>query len=190
MNRRAYISGIIVASAAALLASCVNGGGNKNNLLLLANMCDSCSFTASPAAGTGLATSAAAMTNASLATVRGKVVTAAGDPVVGAVVMLDNGSINDEIHYGSHTSINRDGSFEISGIRISDGPFYLSLEPLDEEFYQRIDEHLLCFHTPASFTSGWYAGDGNTITVTRISCTTFTLTAGQVRDLGTIRLKD
>jgi hypothetical protein len=123
------------------------------------------------------------------ASLKGKFITASGNPVIGAPVFLDNGTNGDGIHYSTHSSVDNDGSFAISGVPTGVS-YRLAVEPLNtDNFAGRITTHIDCFLTPASFTAGWWSNSGDTIT-TSVPAASITLTDSQVLDVGTIQLLD
>ena len=123
------------------------------------------------------------------ASIKGKFLTASGNPVIGAPVFLDDGTNGDGVHYSTHSSINNDGSFVISGVPTGVN-YRLAVEPLNtDNFTGRITTHIDCFLTPSSFTAGWWSNSGGTIT-TSVPTASITLTDSQVLDVGTINLLD
>ncbi len=160
-------------------------------VLGLAYFGNPCNFAASPISSSAVSSSALP---ANYASVKGRLLTTTGQPVVNALVVLDEAtSVSDQYYYSSHSAVNRDGSFVIAGFPFGAGfpvaspQFRLSVEPIHTSMYQRIDTHIDCFMSPANFTAGWYKGAGNSIISTVGSATAITgFSTNEVRDLGTI----
>jgi len=152
---------------------------------LIAITSNKCYSTSSPLPESAAHTSPSLPSSAS---VKGKALTRRGAPVVSALVIVDDAVKGDNVYYSSHTSINRDGSFQISGIPT--GPNYtLSIEPLNIMYNNHIDNHIDCFQSPISFTEGYYTGSGNQITTVDSSAESFALNnQNEVLDLGTFKL--
>ncbi len=75
-----------------------------------------CNWIASPVQ---LSAQSSSSLPANYASVKGKLVTSAGRPVVNALVVLDEtNSLTDSYYYGSHAAVIRDGSFVISGFSL------------------------------------------------------------------------
>lgn len=156
-----------------------------------------CNTVAPPAAQSALPTG----TLVEAASITGRILKSDGTPVVGALVIADGGpagsspNATDLEHYSTHSSINSDGTFTLSGLpTAAAGAIYrIAVEPVHDNFSGRIDTQLDCFLTPSTFTPGWYAGADATVTTDAASATTFTLLStddNTVKDLGTIKLVD
>lgn len=181
----------ILLSAALLLQSCQFLGEdeklkeqNDTTLLLVllgvAYFSNPCNFAGVPS----LTSAQPSGSMAAAGSIRGRIVTSAGSPVVGALVIAeDNAGVNTTF-FSTHSSINRDGTFYLSGIPAA--TVKLAVEPIYSDYYNRIDTHLDCFMTPRSFTAGWARASGQTITTTRASGSNFAITNGAVTDAGTI----
>jgi hypothetical protein len=158
------------------------------NFVLLMLILDPSLLLRPPAIGSGLAADNSFFLSNNLASVKGRLVKADGSPVLGAVVMVDNYSgQNDNIFYGSHSSINRDGSFEIAGIPSGATNYCIAVEPLALDPYgseYAITEELY-YNFTRGFSSGWL-DSGNTLTAERTSALQFLLSAGDIKDLGVI----
>jgi hypothetical protein len=159
------------------------------NLLLLGGLylivSNPCFSQASPSLASALHKSTA-LTGRT--TITGRITTSAGAPVVAAVVIAKTGLTN---HISTLSAVNRDGTFYMSGIPTASG-YKIAVESIHPDFDGRIDTHVDCFQTPASFTDGWYRGSGVTITGSEASATTVDLStsANQIVDLGQIVLID
>ncbi len=178
---------LLLLISVSLCTSCKPSSDEDTRLLLLAllvvayNM-NPCNFAGTPTEASAGTTS----TNNTVGSVKGKVQLTTGVPVVNALVIADTGTTSDANFWSSHTSINRDGSFLISGIPPT-GTVRLAVEPLSSTFYGRIDTHIDCFLSPLSFTSGWYVSNGTAAAAASPgSGTTFAVTGGAVTNLGTI----
>ena len=150
-------------------------------LLGLAYLSNSCDGVASPTLESAMHTSPALTGYGYL---KGKVKTQDGEPVVGGLVTLGLGITN--TLYGSHTGINRDGTFIISGIPINNY-YKLSISQVDDLYAGRIDTHLDCYSSPRYFTEGLYAGPDLPVTVTASEVKTIFLNSEMV-DLGTFTI--
>ena len=141
--------------------------------------------------------------------VTGRVVTNNGKAVRGALVLLedpdkivlepDTGISQPEFYYGTHSSVNNDGTFYLSGVHYTPGDnFLLSVAPIESSYFGRIDMHLDCYLSPRDFQEGWYTGDGGTITGSpdplvpggTTALDTTQLPVGNVYDAGTIVLSN
>ena len=143
--------------------------------------------------GISLPTEASALPSstglAGVGTVRGRVLTPAGRPMIGALVTVDDAVAGDSVHYSTHSSVLGDGTFIISGV--PSGPGYtLSVEPVDAQYNERIDFHLDCHSSAQTFTEGWYVGADQSISLTGGSALGFSITDNAVTDLGSFRLRD
>lgn len=185
----------ILLSAALLLQSCQFLGEdeklkeqNDTTLLLVllgvAYFSNPCNFAGVPS----LTSAQPSGSMAAAGSIRGRIVTSAGSPAVGALVIATgDGPIGATEMFSSHSSINRDGTFYIAGIDpLVSASVKLAVEPIYSDYYNRIDTHLDCFATPRSFTAGWARNSGQTLTGSYASGSSFTITAGAVTDAGTI----
>ncbi len=180
---------LLVLLAMPLIASaCTGGNGDSSDqglLLVLAAATNPCLITASPELGSGLSTNDLAGTNTG--SIVGSVMTSSGEPGVNALVIVDDSDPENSVHYSTYSGINRDGSFEISGIEA--GSYTVAVESIDMvEFADRIDYHIDCFVSPRDFTSGWYTGDKNTISQNKGDGVSVTVNDGGVTDIGSIVL--
>lgn len=188
MKKYVMRSAVVVFVAAILGMSCKRNDNDDEerrwNILALAIIlynANPCNF-----AGTPSETSAGPRTtNAGVGSVKGRVITTTGAPVVNALVIADGGTQVDANSWSSHTSIARDGSFLIAGIPTGAGALKLGVEPVQSTFYGRIDTHIDCFMSPLTFTSGWYQTGGGT-TSSYAGASTFTVSGAGVTNLGTI----
>ncbi len=145
---------------------------------------DGCSGVASPTLASALP---ASTIGTGFANIKGKLVTASGAAAVAAVIMLDDNSTSNAVHYSTHSSINRDGTFAIGGVQTGT-TYRLAIESLNTtDFSGRIATHIDCYLTPSSFSAGWYNGSGDTISTTA-PAPAINLTNSETRDLGTIKL--
>ena len=164
-------------------------------IIKVQEMQDPCFTTPFPGQGSGLAESVAYQLSNNSAAITGKVVTASGSPVIGALVVADddNTDQSDGVYYTTYSSINRDGSFELSGIDVSSKKnFWVGVEPIDWDRYSGIiDSNIDCFSYKLPFTAGWYTGNGSYISAVRpLTAAVQNLSAGETRDLGSIFLMD
>lgn len=156
------------------------------NLLLIGALylyaSNPCNFIAPPT----LASAMHAATNlAGRASITGRITTQGGAAVVAAVVIAQSSSVN---HFSTLSSVNRDGTFLLSGLPTG-ATYKVAIESIDSDMAGRIATHVDCFQTPASFTDGWYAGNGVGLVSSQAAGTNVTLnTANQIADLGTILL--
>lgn len=110
--------------------------------------------------------------NSGSSMIHGRIETAAGQPVVNALVVAERTDAIGEFFVSSHSSINRNGSFIIAGV--FPGNYRLSVEPVSgyqapasqnyTEFAGRIDQHMDCFLNPEDFSPGWFRQPESTIT--------------------------
>ncbi|MCE9600360.1 MAG: hypothetical protein K8S54_20550 [Spirochaetia bacterium] len=153
-------------------------------LLLLSQRQDACAGVSSPilssAQGTGSMGGAAG-------SITGRLLTASGASAVSALVIAEDSATTGLTFFSSHTSIGRNGTFLISGIP-GGSTVKLSFEPIDTGFKNRIDRHIDCFMTPASFTSGWAPNTGSSLVSTKGTGRTYTITTGGTFDAGNIFL--
>ena len=157
---------------------------NQNLLILLAAayLSNPCNRIGPPNAAAGAATSGALIGAGSL---RGRVRTTAGAPVVNALVLVEDGNQADSTFFASHSSLSRDGSFEIAGIPVG-ASYRVSVEPINTAYYSRIETHIDCFLSPATFTYGWYAGNGAGVASSFGAASTVSTTANVRNDIGTL----
>lgn len=178
--------------ALGLSSSCQYLGGedeklkeqNQNTLLFAliaaAYFSNPCNFAGVPS----LSSAQASGSMAAAGSIRGKILTSASTGAVSALVIAeDNAGVNTTF-YSTHSSINLDGTFYISGIPAS--TVKLAVEPIFSDYYNRIDTHIDCFISPRSFTAGWARSSGQTTTTTRASGSNFVITNGAVTDAGSI----
>ncbi len=154
-------------------------------LLLLgaaAYLSNPCNFTASPLSASVVPSGA----NAGQGNIRGRLLTRAGQPAVSALVIAEDNANVGTIFWSSHTSLNRDGSFQISSIPNA-VVVKLSFEPISSTFDNRIDRHIDCFKTPATFQAGW-ANSSGTLSTSRASGQNYSIVGGSTIDAGTIYL--
>lgn len=157
------------------------------NLLLVGGLflfaSNPCNSTASPTVASALH-SAASLTGR--ATITGRITTLTGAPVVAAVVIAQSSAVN---HFSTLSSVNRDGTFYLSGLLTGGATYNIAIESINTDLAGRIATHVDCFQTPASFTDGFYAGNGASLVSTSGAGTTVTLTTdNEIRNLGTILL--
>lgn len=158
---------------------------NLLTLLAVAYASNPCNRTASPGLSAGAATSGSLI---NVGSIRGRVTTSAGLPVVNALVLVEDGNQTDSTFYASHSSLGRDGSFEIAGIPVG-ASYRVSVEPLNLAYAGRIDSHIDCFLSPVAFTYGWYAGSGTTAASTYGSAAVVATTANVRNDIGTLVIR-
>lgn len=166
------------------------GGRDDNDdltkLLLLSGIflfaSNPCNSIASPTVASASHGSAALSGRATLA---GRILTRSGAPVVSALVVAQSSSVN---HFSTLSSVNRNGSFYLSGLPTGAG-YKIAVESLNTEFNGRIATHVDCFQTPSSFTDGWYSGSGGALVSSSGAGTSVNLsTANATVDVGTILL--
>lgn len=121
---------------------------------------------------------------AAAGSIRGKILTSASTGAVSALVIAEDNAGVSTTFFSTHSSINLDGTFFISGIPAS--TVKLAVEPIYSDYYNRIDTHIDCFISPRSFTAGWARSSGQTTTTTRASGSNFVITNGAVTDAGNI----
>jgi len=119
--------------------------------------------------------------------ITGRLVTASGQNAVSQLVIAEDTANPGVNFWSSHTSVNRNGTFEIAGIP-SGTTVRLSFEPIASMYYYRIDSQIDCFMTPASFSPGWASTNGSSITPGKTSGATYLITSGTTIDVGTISL--
>lgn len=167
-----------------------SSGDDNNDLLLLslllvgtaAVLSNSCNSVASPNADSARAPNA--MNNR--ATITGKILTAAGAPVVSAVVIARQSTT---IYASTYSSVNRDGSFILAGLPAGGANYKIAIESIQSDFAGRVDSHIDCFQTPASFTDGWYTGDGGTLNTSESAGSTVAVSSENTTvNVGTILL--
>lgn len=160
---------------------------NRNTLILIllaaAYYSNPCNTTGIPSLASA---QAAGAMNGAGGSIRGKILTASSTGAVSALVIAESNAGVGTTFFSTHSSIDRDGTFFISGIPSSVSPLKVAVEPIYSDYYNRIDTHIDCFISPRSFTSGWSRGNGATTTTTRASGSNFTITNGAVTDAGTI----
>ncbi len=143
---------------------------------------NACNSVASPVADSARAPNA--MNNR--ATIQGRILTAAGAPVVSAVVIARQSST---VFASTYSSVNRDGSFILAGVPAGGADYKIAIESIDSDFAGRVDTHIDCFQTPASFTDGWYTGSGGALSTSESSGSTVTVSSENTTvDVGTILL--
>ena len=158
---------------------------NTDKLILLlaaAYLANPCNFTASPVLTS--AQPSGTMTGVA-GSIKGKLLTRAGTPAISALVIAEDNAGIGVNYWATHSSINRDGSFQISGIP-GGTTVKLSFESILSDYNGRIDGHIDCFKTPSTFTAGW--ATGGTLTTARASGQNFAIVNATTLDAGTIYL--
>jgi hypothetical protein len=153
-------------------------------VILLSQPQGPCSNVSYPAVG---ATSQAGYgVSSGFSVLTGRVVTQSGASVIAANIVAVSSPTD---YVATFTGLGGDGSFYLSGV--NPGTSYtLAVEPIGSDFAGRIDTFIECYQTPRSFTAGWYNGSGAT-TGSSMSGTPFTSpSAGNVSDLGVIRIPE
>ena len=185
----------LLAMLAFSLSACQNDDGKQDQLLtglLIAYAANPCNFQARPQLS---AVSPSA--NLGWPIVKGRVLQANGEPVIGALVIaedLDADGASDgpgKRFVSTFSGIDGTGTFYMSGLPNTADDYRLSVEPIDPTYDGRIDQHIDCFQNPSSFSAGYYTGPGSTVNRNTGSATSFSVTMNpsSVYDVGDIYIR-